>query len=108
MRTVAAPAEDPVAAVRQFNRFYTQQIGVLGERLLRSPFSLTEARVIYELAERPGRPAAGLAKSWASDTILTASTDDLLGRGSLSLRSAHAQTVVSEAIANANVIGTGL
>ncbi|GIH08810.1 MarR family transcriptional regulator [Rhizocola hellebori] len=40
-----------VAAVRQFNRFYTRTIGVLGDRLQTTPYSLTEARVIYELSQ---------------------------------------------------------
>jgi DNA-binding MarR family transcriptional regulator/GNAT superfamily N-acetyltransferase len=41
-----------VAAVRSFNRFYTRVIGVLQEGLLRTPYTLTEARVIFELAQR--------------------------------------------------------
>lgn len=62
------PLEIQVRAVRAFNRFYTRQIGLLREGYLTSRFSLTEVRVLYELAHRE----IAIASEIASDLDLDA------------------------------------
>ncbi|HYN81640.1 MAG TPA: bifunctional helix-turn-helix transcriptional regulator/GNAT family N-acetyltransferase [Gemmatimonadaceae bacterium] len=46
---MARPSRTTIRSVRKFNRFYTRHVGLLQERRLRTPFSLAEARILYEL-----------------------------------------------------------
>jgi DNA-binding MarR family transcriptional regulator/N-acetylglutamate synthase-like GNAT family acetyltransferase len=59
---------DQVAQVRRFNRFYTRQIGLLEEGLLKSEFSLTEVRILYELAHQEGLRAVDITRQLGLDT----------------------------------------
>jgi DNA-binding MarR family transcriptional regulator/GNAT superfamily N-acetyltransferase len=67
MAAALHPAPPPVAAIRSFNRFYTRKIGSLNEGLLDSPFSLTEVRVLYEIAHHPGLTATKLGHDLGLD-----------------------------------------
>ena len=61
----AEPAE--IAAVRRFSRFYTRRIGVLHEGLLGSPLTLTEGRIVYEIANREAPTATALGQDLGLD-----------------------------------------
>jgi DNA-binding MarR family transcriptional regulator/GNAT superfamily N-acetyltransferase len=58
----STPPASFVRAVRAFNRFYTQRIGVLQQGVLQSPYSLTEVRVLYELANGPDLAATDIQR----------------------------------------------
>jgi DNA-binding MarR family transcriptional regulator/GNAT superfamily N-acetyltransferase len=89
MEILLATRPDPIIdAVRGFNRFYTRQIGVLHEGLLQSPFSLTEARVLYEIANRPQPTATELCQELGLDPGYLSRILGKLGKRGLVSRSA--------------------
>jgi len=59
--------EQDVAALRGFNRVYTTQLGLLDAHLDQSPFTLSEARILYELANRTDPTAAEIARALRLD-----------------------------------------
>lgn len=59
--------EEQIGVVRRFNRFMTKQMGVLHEGILKSPYSLTEARVLFELAQQEDWTAADLSRELGLD-----------------------------------------
>lgn len=68
-RSDRTPRAEPtaVATVRAFNRYYTGVIGVLDDGLLRTPYSLIEARLIFELAQRDRIEVADLRRGLGLD-----------------------------------------
>jgi len=88
----SSPVNQRIESVRQFNRFYTRQIGLLQERFLDTPVSLTEGRVLYDLAHRESPIATDVAKELRLD------------RGYLSrvLRTLERRGYISKAVAEAD------
>jgi DNA-binding MarR family transcriptional regulator/predicted GNAT family acetyltransferase len=64
---IPGEAAGRVAGVRQFNRFYTRQIGLLRQGMVGTSFSLTEGRVLYEIGRRGTTTAAELAADLSID-----------------------------------------
>lgn len=64
---ITKTSEERIGAVRQFNRFFTRQIGVLREGLLHSPYTLTEARILFELGHRDHVTASDLCRELGLD-----------------------------------------
>jgi DNA-binding MarR family transcriptional regulator len=56
-----------VAAIREFNRFYTNIIGVVNRNILESPYSLSEVRVLYEINHTPACTAKGIKNALQID-----------------------------------------
>ncbi len=61
------PSEERIGTVRQFNRFFTRQTGVLREGLLHSPYSLPEARILFELGQSNQVTASKLGRELGLD-----------------------------------------
>ena len=91
MNNVGTPSDGTagdaaVATVRAFNRFYTNLIGLLRGKYLDTPYSLTEARVLFELAQRDASEVTDLRRTvdidagYLSRILARFSSDGLITR----------------------------
>lgn len=105
---VRVPGER-IQAVREFNRLYTKILGLLDESMLRQPYTLTEVRVLFELAQRSSMPVTllrqtlGLDPGYLSRLLARFESDGLVAR-ERSSTDARAQ-VVSLTSAGREVFG---
>src|SRR5580658_2569772 len=96
-QTSPAQPEQEIAAVRAFNRFYTRKLEVLDQHLLKTPFSLSEARVMFELAHRGDLSAKeiglelGLDPGYLSRIVQKFDEDGLISRKPLPSDRRHYQ-----------------
>lgn len=108
--TLAQTGADTIETIRAFNRFYTNRIGVLDRAFLDTPYTLTEARVIYELAARDVTSASYLTevlsldpaylsrmlKVFAAKGFVDTRKDPADGRGRLLSLTAKGRTVAAD------------
>jgi DNA-binding MarR family transcriptional regulator/GNAT superfamily N-acetyltransferase len=79
--TIASdPLERQIAAVRGFSRFYTSKLGIIEPKLLHSRWTLQEARIIYEIAQRDGCTATDLVRALGLDAGFLSRTLQALQR----------------------------
>lgn len=60
-------SKDAISGIREFNRFYTNIIGLLDKHILKSPYSLAEARILFEVNYRRECTARQIKDSLAMD-----------------------------------------
>lgn len=77
---------ESINQIRQFNRFYTKKIGLLGKGFLKSKYSLTQSRVLYELAQNESMMLSDLTQEldidpgYLSRILSNFAKDDLLNK----------------------------
>jgi DNA-binding MarR family transcriptional regulator/GNAT superfamily N-acetyltransferase len=95
--TLDPELESQIAAVRGFSRFYTRKLGIIEPKLLDSPWTLQEARIIYEIAERQTCTATDLAYALSLDAgFLSRTLRDLQQRQIVARRPSKADRRATE------------
>lgn len=79
-------SDEQVAAVRAFNRFYTRKLGLIEPKLVHSPFTLQEARILYEIRHRPACTATDLTRDLGLDPGFVSRTLQALQRREIVVR----------------------